>query len=184
MKKISTNSITKMAIFLALLVTLELLESSFFRMAQGGSISISSFFFIITALFLTWKEGSVVFILWRVLTLILVPPFIVSPLQFILDYFIAYGGFIGTYFLYKSNKLPMVLVSIIIANAFRYLIHVLTGVLYFGEYAEGPVLSYSLIYNGSYMLPTVIAQIVLAIALAPITKGLLNKTNAYVEETK
>ena len=104
--------------------------------------------------------------------------------EFILDYFIAYGGFIGTYFLYKSNKLPMVLVSIIIANAFRYLIHVLTGVLYFGEYAEGPVLSYSLIYNGSYMLPTVIAQIVLAIALAPITKGLLNKTNAYVEETK
>ncbi|MGL5043217.1 MAG: energy-coupled thiamine transporter ThiT [Culicoidibacterales bacterium] len=165
MEKFDVKAIAKIAVFLGLIVMLEVLESLFLRMPQGGSLSLATLLFLFVIPVLTNRDSLVLFILWRLLAIILIPPFIASPLQFLLDYIIAYSGFLGVIILLKPRKHTRLILAIILANSWRYFIHVLTGILYFGQYAEGPIVAYSLLYNLTYMLPTLVIHIILAIIM-------------------
>lgn len=185
MKKFSTNTIARMGVMLALIIVLELLESSFFNMPQGGSISIASLIFLLAMLIFNFTQSAILFVLWRILMVIIVPPYIVTPLQFLLDYIVSYAGFLAMYPLMKSKKILPVMLSVVLANIWRYAIHVLTGMVYFGEYAEGsPVLQYSLLYNITYMGPTLIAQLILAVILTPTILKWQEKIGSKVNSSK
>jgi len=169
MKKTKLQTMTRLAITVALLVLLDIFETVLLRMPQGGSISVASLVFLFVLPLFSVKEATVLFFSWRVLRLVLMPPFYVGILQLILDYFVAYSGFLFVYPLSKRGGRRQLTCAIVIANAIRYCIHVLTGTLYFGAYAgTQPVLVYSLIYNLSYMGPTLVVQLVLANVLLPV----------------
>jgi thiamine transporter len=105
-------------------------------------------------------------------------PYFVHPVQFLLDYPLAYGalGLAGlVYFMSRDKtqiKYPALFLSVAIAIIGRMLSHVLSGVVYFAEYAgdQNPWI-YSMVYNASYLVPELlISIIVLMIIWKPIQK--------------
>ena len=83
---------------------------------------------------------------------------IIHWIQFIMDYPVAFG-LLGLAGLYRKN----LAVSCIIGVFGRFLMHFLTGIVFFSEYAGGqPAVLYSLGYNGSYLLVELIICMVLA----------------------
>lgn len=169
MKSMQTIRITKMAVCLALVITIELLEGIFLELPQGGSISLSSLLFFVSLADFSLKEGTLFFVLWRIVMMLIKPPFIVTPMQALLDYFVAYGPFLLGCFAMKFKRIvPAFLWGITLANVLRYSIHVVTGIFYFGLYAKGPVVSYALMYNLTYMLPTLVLQWIIGIPLVSI----------------
>ena len=57
----------------------------------------------------------------------------------------------------QKDKMKMalsVIMGVFIAAFLRYLAHVLSGILFFGEFAgDQNVIIYSLVYNSTYMIP-------------------------------
>ena len=159
MQKITTKKITTLAMMLGILIVFKLLEGAFFKMPQGGSLSISSVIFILFMMYISFSESVILFLLWRIVILLFSPPFIVSPIQFILEYFITYSGFLLIYPLVKQEKVVPAVIGSVIANILRYIMHGLAGVIFFAEYATGPVWQYSFGYNLTYMLPTLLLHI-------------------------
>jgi len=105
-------------------------------------------------------------------------PYFVHPVQFLLDYPLAYGalGLAGlVYFMSRDKtqiKYPALVLGVAIAIIGRMLSHVLSGVVYFAEYAgdQNPWI-YSMVYNASYLVPELlISIIVLMIIWKPIQK--------------
>ena len=65
-------------------------------------------------------------------------------------------------------------VSAFVVTTLRYICHIMSGILIWGVYApEGQsVLAYSLVYNGTYMVPEII---ITTIVLAIISTNVKNK---------
>jgi len=76
-------------------------------------------------------------------------PFIVHPIQFLLDYPLAFGA-LGLAGLFKKQPILGVVVGI----AGRFLCHFLSGVIFFAAYAPAGMnpTVYSAVYNGSYLI--------------------------------
>jgi len=164
---------TRMALVLALIVLLEFFESSLLRMPQGGSISLASLLFLLVLPLFNKTESIILFLSWRLLRLLLMPPFFVSVSQLLLDYVIAYVGFLLAYPLRQGNYRWGLIIAILLANIWRYVIHVTTGTLYFGSYAgEQSVITYSAVYNLMYIGPTVIVQLILGNLLLPVISNI------------
>ena len=176
MKNVTTKVIARIGIILALIIAVELIEGMFLNMPQGGSISLSSLVFLFSMFFFSFGEVSIIFVLWRLVIFIVSPPYYVTLVQLFLDYIASYGVFLCMYPLVKQEKLQPFLLAVFVANVLRYFIHVATGMIYFAEYADGaPVLQYSLTYNATYMGPTLIVQLILALAGFRTMLSLKNK---------
>lgn len=80
------------------------------------------------------------------------------PAQVLLDYPIAFGllGLAGFF-----PKTPAF--GILVCALARYAAHVVSGILFFAQYAKGPVVAYSLGYNALYLLPDFVIAIVLTL---------------------
>lgn len=81
------------------------------------------------------------------------------PAQVILDYPLAFGllGLAGFF-----PRTPAF--GVVIGSLARYAAHVVSGILFFGQYAKGqPVVLYSLTYNALYLLPDFVIAIVLTL---------------------
>lgn len=110
----------------------------------------------------------------------LIDPYLVSTPQVFVDYFLAFGA-LGLSGLFSSSKYGIIK-GYIAGVLGRYFFAVLSGAVFFGEYAwEGwsPV-SYSLVYNGIYIFTE--AGITLAILLIPVTRRALEKIKYYMLE--
>ena len=93
-------------------------------------------------------------------------PYIVAPIQVLVDYplasaAIALGGFAAFLPVPKIWKLP---IAVVLGTIGRYIMAVISGVAFFGEYApEGQsALLYSLSYNIGYLGPDMLVCMVLA----------------------
>ena len=88
--------------------------------------------------------------LFGVISLIL-GPYIVHPIQLLLDYPLPYLA-LGTAGFFKNKKYLGVSVAIVL----RFLCHVISGVVFFAEYAAesgySSALWYSIVYNGSFLI--------------------------------
>jgi thiamine transporter len=155
--RISTIAFT--SIMIAFAAVIEVAMSFIPSLPQGGSISLSLFPLFILA----YKEGPVAGIFGSFIFGLV--NFMLSGFQlygiwqsFFLDYLFAFGlvGLSGYVFYINKESRNLFLVGIFVGSFFRFLMHYLSGVLLFGEFApEGtPAALYSLIYNGSYMLPS------------------------------
>lgn len=117
----------------------------------GGSATLFSMLVIcLPGYFFGLGAGLLTGVAYGVLQL-LVDPYVLFPMQLVMDYFLAFGalGLSGLFSTAKKGLLKGYLVGIL----GRYIFAVLSGWIFFAEYAwEGwPVLPYSLVYNGIYI---------------------------------
>ncbi|MCI5955756.1 MAG: energy-coupled thiamine transporter ThiT [Clostridiales bacterium] len=136
-----------------------------FKLPQGGSVTAASLLPIIAfAYSYGTAPGLVVGIAYGFLQMIQ-DPWIVSPIQAVLDYPLAFGciALAGV-----ACKLPDTygwLVGVLLAGVGRFVCHVLSGVVFFAEYAEGTGLSpfvYSVSYNSFVFVDLAICAVVIA----------------------
>jgi thiamine transporter len=184
-KRNNTLFLVEVAVFSALAYLLDFISGllSFKIWPQGGSISIAMIPIFLMSFRWGIKGGILSGFLLGLLQFILGFSQIYTLLQGIIDYGIAFSvvGLAGIFASQVKNSLAnnnkrnwvtFVLLGTFLGSALRYLAHVLSGIVFFGEYApEGqPVAVYSLLYNGTYMLPSFIVSaivVILVISAAP-----------------
>lgn len=159
MKKMSTRMLVEAGIMTALALILYFIK--IYQMPYGGTITLGSMIpIIIFAIRWGCKPGILVGMVYGFLLFVFETKFSYNPFGIFLDYIFAFGslGFAG---LFRKN-LFKIIVSIFIAMFFRFTFHFISGVVLWYMYAEGMnVYLYSLIYNGSFLLPEFIISSVI-----------------------
>ena len=136
-----------------------------FRMPQGGSITPAAMLPLILFMVACGPlKGFVVGCAFGLLKL-LADPYIIHPLQLLVDYPLAYGamilGCLATLLPVKKQwQLP---IAALLAGIGRYFMVVLSGAVFFAEYAgEQNAWIYSLVYNISYLGPDILVCMLIA----------------------
>jgi thiamine transporter len=136
------------AIFVALATALSFIIV--YTLPQGGSITAAS---MVPILWLALRRGSKVGITAGViygLIQLIILPYVIDPIQLLLDYPLAFGvlGLAGFF-----PKRPVL--GAAAGISMRFLMHFIAGVVYWAP-VYAPNLNpfdYSAVYNGSYLLP-------------------------------
>lgn len=170
------RKLVECAILIAMAVILNFLKINSFW-ALGGSITVVSMLPILLAGYRHGiKWGLLTGITYAVLQILLdiaqISSWGLSPAIFVgtllLDYLLAYGGlsFAGLF----HGKKHGLWISAIVCLTWRYLMHVLSGIILFAEYDQigFTPLTWSLAYNGSYMLPELVLTTVVAFFIGRI----------------
>lgn len=136
-----------------------------YRMPQGGSITPASMLPLILFMVACGPlKGFIVGCVFGLLKL-LADPYIIHPIQLLMDYPLAYGamilGCLAALFPLKDQwKLP---IAVLLACIARWIMSVLSGVIFFAESAgEQNALVYSMVYNLSYMAPDALVCILVS----------------------
>lgn len=168
-KKMSAKQLTFCAVAMALA-----LVTSFIKVASlpmGGSITLFSMFFMCFIGYLYGpKIGIMTGVAYGILQLI-IEPYIYAPLQVLLDYPLAFGA-LGMSGFFSKKKFGLT-TGVIVGILGRYICHVVSGYVFFASYApEGmnPMI-YTLGYNATYILPELIATVIV-VSLPPVMKAL------------
>lgn len=162
-KDSSRQMSTRQLVFCSMSIALAT-AASFIKLASlpfGGSITLFSMLFVsLIGYFYGAKTGLLTGFAYGILQLI-TGPYIYAPLQVLLDYPLAFGALgLSGFFHNKKNGL---IIGYITGAAGRYICHVISGYVFFAEYApEGmnPMV-YTLGYNLTYILPEVIATVII-----------------------
>jgi thiamine transporter len=175
-KKINftTRLMAQVSLMLALAIVLDFFK--IYKLPQGGSVTLGSMVpIILISLWYGPEIGMLTGLLFGLLSLIL-GPYILHPVQVLFDYplpFLALG--VAGYF--RKNKY----IATVIAVSLRYACHVISGVVFFADYApEGQSpLAYSLSYNASFLSVELIICVII-LALLPVDQLYKNFTKASV----
>jgi len=176
----NTLFIAEVAVFTALAYLLDFAAGivSLKIWPQGGSISIAMVPIFLIAYRWGTKGGLLTGFLLGLLQFIMGFSQVYTIVQGIIDYFIAFTV-VGTSGIFASaiqkalnqqNKgkwMTYVISGAFLGSGLRYICHVISGIAFFGEYAPKgqPVAIYSLLYNGTYMLPNFIISAIITVLL-------------------
>ena len=154
MKKMTTKTMTLMAIYCALFVILDRISDSLnlFQMASGGKLNFGPIALLMCSYHLGWKNGLLVGITSVFLQLAIGSVKFYGLWSFLLDYLIAYAVY-GLASLFPNWK--YFYSGVLITSALRLLSSTLSGTLLW----ETPLWA-SLVYNASYMIPTTVCAII------------------------
>lgn len=142
-------------------------QLSFSLWAQGGSISFVMLPILIIAVRWGVIAGMTTGLLIGILQMFF-GAYILHWAQALLDYLVAFSvvGLAGVFRrkiiqaaneVNKKKIVRYIVLGIILGGILRYAAHSLAGVVFFSEYAGNQnVWVYTLIYNGSYMIPAII----------------------------
>lgn len=185
----NTLFLVEIAVFSALAYLLDFVSAllNFKIWPQGGSISFAMVPIFLMAYRWGIKGGLLTGFLLGLLQFILGFSQIYTVIQGLIDYGVAFTvvGLAGIFAkqvktsLIENNKrqwMIFVILGTFLGSGLRYLAHVFSGIVFFGEYApEGqPVAIYSLIYNGTYMLPSfIISAIILILIISAAPKKMI-----------
>ncbi|MCA0988029.1 energy-coupled thiamine transporter ThiT [Guptibacillus algicola] len=141
---------------------------------NGGSVSLAMVPIFLIAFRRGVGAGVVTGLLVGLLQPLLVAPFYVHPIQFLLDYPIAFMvvGLAGLFSVSadktKKKRITKIAIGCFVGSLFRLVTHFLSGVIWFGDMApEGtPVALYSFLYNASYLFPAAAVSIVVLALLS------------------
>ena len=134
-------------------------------MPMGGKLSLEMLPLIALSL-INLRAGILASISYGFLKVLLESVPIVHPVQMVLDYPLAFGV------LAVGGLFRKPILGATVAVLLRYLIHVISGVIFFSAYAKGDPITYSIIYNATYMLPSGLLTIVL---IEPVMRSLRAK---------
>ena len=156
--KKATFSDTRSIVYgaIAIAMSFALSYARFIHLPQGGSVTFASLLplMIYCCMFGT-RRGIVVCLIYGCLQA-LQDTYIIHPVQFILDYPLAFGmigvsGFFCERTPLKKNKLIAFIVGAVIAVVLRYACHICSGVFAFADYADletyDTAIAYSFAYN-------------------------------------
>lgn len=169
MSKITTKQIvfSAMAIALATVISVAIKLPS---LPNGGSITLFSMLIICLIGYWYGPKISLIAATTYGILQFIVGPYVVHPLQVILDFPLAFGALgISGFFCHSKNGL----IKGFLAGAFgRLLVHCISGVIFYTSYVgdlKGNVLAIwaGIVYNMSYIIPEVILTLIL-LALPPV----------------
>ncbi len=172
-KKVNLKMLTEAGIMIALAMILNSLK--LYKFAQGGSITPGGYVpLLIFALRWGPKKGIGVGIVYGLLDFF-IDAYMVHPIQFLLDYPLAYGmlgiaGFASNSRDFKDIKSILIVTGAVIVACFmRMVMAILSGVIFFKEFLpqDIPYLLGSFIYNISYTLPNTLISVMLIILILP-----------------
>jgi len=153
------------AVMVALAFTLSMVAG--FRMPQGGSVTAGSMLpIVLFAVRWGWKLGLFVGLTFALVQLTVSTIWFVNIPQFMFDYILPFMllGMAGVFFRKKWGMIA----GAALGGFLRFLSHFIAGIAFWGQYApadQGPWL-YSLLYNGTYMLPEIMFAAGVAAMLA------------------
>ena len=160
--KIQTKILTEVIAMVALAGVLDYISGfiPILTLPEGGRVTLAA---MVPLFFVAVRRGPRVGIAagiaFSFVVLVVEGPYVYHPVQFLLDYPLAFGvlGLAGFF-----RKLPLVGVAVGIGG--RFVCHFISGLVFFATYAPAgmnPAL-YSAIYNASYLIPElVISEIVM-----------------------
>ncbi|SEO25048.1 thiamine transporter [Amphibacillus marinus] len=167
-----TLFLIEVAIFSALALVLDLLPLSFKVWGQGGSVSFAMIPIFIVAFRWGLKGGLLAGLLYSILQMAIGDAYIVHWAQALLDYPIAFTvlGLAGLFApavqaALKADNISkfimLVSAGVFVGTSFRFIAHYAAGIVFFAAFSGdmNPWL-YSLVYNGSFLLPSAIINIV------------------------
>ena len=135
-----------------------------YQLPYGGSVTLAG---MVPVLWLSLRRGPVVGTYAGIvlgLVVMMIEPFLYYPAQVLLDYPLAFGA-LGLAGFFK--KRPVIGVGVGMLG--RFISHFISGVFFFYMYAKdwgmNPV-TYSIAYNGSYLLPEFIVSAVIIYLLS------------------
>ncbi len=138
-----------------------------FTLPQGGSITFGE---MVPILLVALRRGPKVGIFAGVVFGIIdvyFEPFIYNPVQFLLDYPLAYGA-LGLAGIFKGRSTLYAALGVGLGIGCRFVSHFFSGIIFFASYApagENPAL-YSAVYNATYLLPGLIISEFVILILA------------------
>lgn len=142
-----------------------------FKMPMGGTVTAGA----MVPLFLfayRWggKQGIFAGIVYGILDLIIGGVYSLHPVSLIFDYPVAFG-ILGVAGFFK--KTPVGLISgVFVGILGRFISHTFSGVVVYASYApegQSPLL-YSILYNGTYLLPEFVITVILTILILRFVK--------------
>lgn len=150
-KKFDTKALTYSALAVALAFLLN--QVTLFKMPQGGSVTLCSMLVIcLIGYFFGLRTGICAGVALGLLDL-LINPYVISPIQMVLDYPLAYGMLGLTGLFSKKESYSNFLMGYGVSVFARFICSCVSGVVFFGSYAPAGMnpLVYSIVYNGSFM---------------------------------
>lgn len=169
----TSKKYTKEIVFSAMCIALGYVTSmiKIYHFPFGGSVTLCSMLFIcLPGYFFGLRAGLISAAAYGILQL-LVEPYILFPIQVIVDYLLAFGA-LGLSGIFSKSKYGLIK-GYLLGICERYVFVVLSGWLFFGEYAwEGwGALPYSLAYNAAYVF-TEGALTVVILLIPAVSKAL------------
>lgn len=171
LKGLSVRVIAEAGVMIALAFVLSLIKV--WQMPQGGSVTAGA---MVPLILLAIRRGPAVGVVaGGVFGLLdfLREPYFLTPVQFLLDYPVPFA-LLGLAGLIPGQPVLAALFGIFL----RFASHVVSGVAFYASYApagQSPWV-YSIVYNGSYLLPDfVITAVVLQILASRYLKGVASR---------
>lgn len=179
MNRDRTRIIVEVSLTAALGGALHLLGVALPINIAGGEVSLAMLPIVVLAMRRGVGPGVLAGVLVGALALIY-KPYIVHPAQLVLDYPLAFGavGLAGVMAPYSERAIgaerwaavsAAAVAGSLIGGGARLAAHFLSGIIFFGSNAPAgqPVWIYSLAYNATYMLPSIVATAALAALVVP-----------------
>jgi thiamine transporter len=178
----------EVAIFAGIGLVLDMLSISLWF--QGGSISLVMVPIILMAIRWGFAGGLSTGLIIGFLQVLAGRAYILYPSQGFLDYFVAFtvvglAAIVRHKVLQgkneknKSKIMTYIVIGAVIGGLLRFIIHVLAGVIFFSEAAEGQnVWIYSIVYNGGYMVPSIILTAIVCSIIFAASPRLLEPRKA------
>lgn len=173
--KIPTRILMEVVAMVALAGVLEFISGfmSFLQMPQGGRVTFAA---MVPIFFVAFRRGSRIGILAGIafsLVVLVIEPFIYNPIQFLLDYPLAFGALGLSGFFRKLHWPLMPLIGVAVGIGGRFLSHFTSGLVFFASYAPAGMdpATYSAIYNAWYLIPELIVSEIVMLIL--VRRGVL-----------
>lgn len=152
------------------------------ELPNGGSLTPAMFPLILFAVRWGWKPGLLAGFAFGLLQLIFDGAYAWGWQSMLLDYLVAFTP-LGLAGLFKGKKWG-IYAGTVVGCALRFIVHYISGVTIYKILAPTELLGftftspsfYSLVYNGSYMLPnTILALVIAALLYVPLKKYILGQ---------
>ena len=177
-KKVTVKQLVFCAAAIALATVLSNIK--LFHFPTGGSITLLSMFVIsLPGYWFGLGVGLITGVAYGVLQL-LIDPYVLFPLQLIVDYILAFGAF-GLSGLFSNAKSGLIK-GYVAAVLGRFVFSSISGWIFFGEYAwEGwNPLAYSLAYNAIYIFAEAAVTIIILL-LPPVKEAMIRVKKLAIE---
>ena len=175
---LSIRCLTEAAILVALAQVLSYIK--LMQLPNGGSLTPAMFPIILFAIRWGWKPGLLAGFAFGLLQLIFDGAYAWGWQSMLLDYLVAFTP-LGLAGLFKGKKWG-IFVGTVLGCFCRFVVHYISGVTIYKILAPTELLGmtftspsfYSLVYNGSYMLPnTILALVIAGLLYVPLKKYIL-----------
>lgn len=169
----------KKLVFCAMAIALGTVTSMLkvYEFPFGGSVTLLSMLFVCMAGYFYGPAAGIITACAYGIMQFIIQPYVLFPIQVIVDYLLAFGA-LGLSGFFRKSKHGLIK-GYLLGICGRYVFVVLSGWLFFGEYAwEGwGALPYSLAYNGAYIFTEGLITIMI-LAIPAVSKGIAHVKNS------